>query len=110
MGVSRVLHRDIFWLGRQWAVTGYGIQAVSQKHKMKFDIDVSQIWKEDLDVRLRDEAWFDACLKVADGVRAHAERTASTRRYVTSDATLPGRHDRVQGGPPGFHNSFELRT
>lgn len=60
MGVSRVLHRDIFWLGRQWAVTGYGIQAVSQKHKMKFDIDVSQIWKEDLDVRLRDEAWFDA--------------------------------------------------
>ena len=21
------LHRDIFWLGQQWAVTGFGIQA-----------------------------------------------------------------------------------
>jgi len=21
------LHRDIYWVGRQWAVTGYGIQA-----------------------------------------------------------------------------------
>ena len=25
------LHRDIYWLGRQWAVTGYGIQAVDQR-------------------------------------------------------------------------------
>ncbi len=27
------LHRDIFWVGRQWAVTGYGIQACNQKQK-----------------------------------------------------------------------------
>jgi hypothetical protein len=55
-----VLHRDVFWLGRQWAVTGYGIQAVSKKHNMKFDIDVSRIWKDDLDLPMRDLAWFDA--------------------------------------------------
>ena len=54
------LHRDIYWVGRQWAVTGYGIQAVSKKHNMKFDIDVSQIWNEDLDAPMRDEVWFDA--------------------------------------------------
>lgn len=55
-----VLHRDIYWLGRQWAVTGYGIQAVSKKHNMKFDIDVSQIWNDDLDASMRDLPWFDA--------------------------------------------------
>jgi hypothetical protein len=60
MDVTSVLHRDVFWLGRQWAVTGYGIQAVSRKHDMKFDIDVSQIWKEDLDAAMRDLSWFDA--------------------------------------------------
>jgi hypothetical protein len=58
--VTLVLHRDVFWLGRQWAVTGYGIQAVSQKYNMKYDIDVSRIWSEDLDAAMRDAAWFDA--------------------------------------------------
>ncbi|MET0970417.1 MAG: hypothetical protein ABWY18_14545 [Tardiphaga sp.] len=27
---------------------------------MKFDIDVSQIWNEDLDAPMRDSSWFDA--------------------------------------------------
>ena len=31
-----VLHRDIYWLGKQWAVTGYGIQAIDKKLDMKF--------------------------------------------------------------------------
>ena len=55
-----VLHRDVFWLGKQWAVTGFGVQAVSKKHNMTFDIDVSQIWGDDLDAPMRDEPWFDA--------------------------------------------------
>src|SRR6266851_1612741 len=42
------LHRDIFWLGRQWAVTGYGIQAVNMKLDMKFDIEVSRLLEEGL--------------------------------------------------------------
>ena len=27
------LHRDIYWVGRQWAVTGFGIQAIDQRLK-----------------------------------------------------------------------------
>jgi hypothetical protein len=34
------LHRDIFWVGKQWAVTGYGVQACDQKQKGKFDIEI----------------------------------------------------------------------
>ncbi len=55
-----VLHRDIFWLGRQWAVTGYGIQLVSTKHGMRFDIAAADIGRDDLDAPMRDEPWFDA--------------------------------------------------
>src|SRR5882757_7027264 len=38
-----VLHRDIYWVGRQWAVTGYGVQACDQKQKSKFDIAVEPL-------------------------------------------------------------------
>jgi hypothetical protein len=55
-----VLHRDVYWLGRQWAVTGYGVQAVSKKHKMRFDVEASRIWDNDLEETLRSEPWFDA--------------------------------------------------
>ena len=55
-----VLHRDVFWLGRQWAVTGYGVQAVSQSHQMRFDVSADQIWNDDLDAPMRGEPWFDA--------------------------------------------------
>jgi len=54
-----VLHRDIFWLGRQWAVTGLGIQAVSRKLEGKFDVEVSRLWDEDLAQALSSEPWFD---------------------------------------------------
>src|SRR5271154_5724211 len=54
------LHRDIFWVGRQWAVTGYGMQAVDQKQKSKFDIEVSRLWDDDLSENLRAERWFNA--------------------------------------------------
>jgi len=40
-----VLHRDIYWVGRQWAVTGYGIQACDQKQKGKFDIEAARLWE-----------------------------------------------------------------
>ena len=55
-----VLHRDIFWLGRQWAVTGYGIQLVSSKHGMRFDVPAADIGHDDLDAPMRDLSWFDA--------------------------------------------------
>jgi hypothetical protein len=53
------LHRDIFWLGRQWAVTGYGIQAVNKKLEMKFDIEASRLLEEGLAEPMLSEPWFD---------------------------------------------------
>jgi hypothetical protein len=54
------LHRDIFWVGKQWSVTGYGMQAIDQKLKGKFDIEVSRLWDDGLDDELRGEKWFNA--------------------------------------------------
>jgi hypothetical protein len=54
------LHRDIYWVGKQWAVTGHGMQAVDQKQKSKFDIEVSRLWDDDLLENLRAERWFNA--------------------------------------------------
>jgi hypothetical protein len=54
------LHRDIFWVGRQWAVTGYGLQAVDQKLKGKFDIGAARVWEDGLLEALRAEAWLNA--------------------------------------------------
>ncbi len=55
-----MLHRDVYWLGKQWAVTGYGIQAVSKKFGMRFDIEAARIWEDDLEDALASEPWFDA--------------------------------------------------
>jgi hypothetical protein len=53
------LHRVILWLGPQWAVTGYGIQAVNKKLDMKFDIEVSRLLEEGLAQPMLSEPWFD---------------------------------------------------
>ncbi|MDH6257683.1 hypothetical protein [Bradyrhizobium sp. BR13661] len=42
------LHRDIFWIGRQWAVTGAGIQAVDQRLRGVLDIDTARLWDDAL--------------------------------------------------------------
>ena len=49
------LHRDIYWIGRQWSVTGYGLQLIDQRLKGVFDIEID---------RLRDQ-------RVLDAMRAH---------------------------------------
>ncbi|MGV7218388.1 hypothetical protein [Bradyrhizobium sp. UFLA05-112] len=41
------LHRDIFWIGRQWAVTGFGIQAVDQRLRGALDIEIARLWDDD---------------------------------------------------------------
>jgi hypothetical protein len=53
------LHRDVFWVGRQWAVTGHGMQAVDQKQKSKFDIEIARLWDDDLAEDLSSERWFN---------------------------------------------------
>jgi hypothetical protein len=54
------LDRDIYWVGRQWAVTGFGIQAIDQRLKGSFDIDVSGLWDEISVERTRSLAWLNA--------------------------------------------------
>jgi hypothetical protein len=54
------LHRDIFWVGRQWAVTGFGVQAIDQRLKGAFDIEVSRLWEDDLAERMHAHAWLNA--------------------------------------------------
>jgi hypothetical protein len=65
-----VLHRDIYWVGRQWAVTGYGVQACDQKQKGEFDIEASRLWEGGLLESIRALDWlniadFDKALSVA---------------------------------------------
>jgi hypothetical protein len=42
------LHRDIFWVGKQWTVTGAGIQAVDQRLRGVLDIELARLWDDDL--------------------------------------------------------------
>ena len=53
------LHPDIYWLGRQWAVTGFGIQAVDQKLQGRYDIELSRVGEAELATPLQDFDWFD---------------------------------------------------
>ena len=64
------LHRDIFWVGRQWAVTGAGIQAVDQCLRGVLDIEIARLWDDDLVQGRRakpgvNAADFDKALAVA---------------------------------------------
>jgi hypothetical protein len=53
------LHRDIFWIGRQWAVTGSGMQAINQKLGGEFDIPIDRLWDKDLLDHLGQQKWFN---------------------------------------------------
>ena len=54
------LHRDIFWIGRQWAVTGHGMQLIDQRLQGAFDIEAARLWDDDLIESLRTKAWLKA--------------------------------------------------
>jgi hypothetical protein len=54
------LHRDIFWIGRQWAVTGHGMQLIDQRLAGAFDIEIIRLWDDDLIAGLRAKAWLKA--------------------------------------------------
>ena len=54
------LHRDIYWVGRQWAVTGHGMQADRPEAEGQFDIEVRRLWDENLIESLRANEWLNA--------------------------------------------------
>jgi outer membrane biosynthesis protein TonB len=89
-----VLHRDIFWVGKQWAVTGYGMQAVDQKQKSKFDIEASRLWEDDLTENLSDQRWFNADdfsagLSVARARYPEPPGKAASRKKAAAKASAP---------------------
>ncbi len=82
------LHRDIFWVGKQWAVTGYGMQACDQKQKSKFDIEAARLWEDDLLESLSAPRSMVQCgdfeaRRVAD--RAASNISGSRRRKAAAD-------------------------
>jgi hypothetical protein len=54
------LHRDIHWIGRQWAVTGYGMQAIDRKVAGEFDVEIARLWDDGLPESFREQKWFNA--------------------------------------------------
>jgi hypothetical protein len=54
------LHRDIYWVGKQWAVTGLGIQACNQRQRGQFDIEASRLWEDGVQDAVRAEKWINA--------------------------------------------------
>jgi hypothetical protein len=53
------LHRDIYWVGKQWAVTGHGVQACNQKQKSPFDIEGARLWDDGVQEAVRAEKWIN---------------------------------------------------
>src|SRR6185369_12881711 len=56
------LHRDIHWIGKQWAVTGHGMQLIDQQLKGFFDIEAARLCDDTLIETVRAKQW----LNVAD--------------------------------------------
>jgi hypothetical protein len=119
------LHREIYWVGRQWAVTGYGIQACDQKQRSKFDIDASRLWEDGVLDGMRALEWlniedFEKALSVA---RKHypepprraapAEESASRlkdRGPVEEPKAVAQKFDmRVEGWPAKFVRPWRIR-
>lgn len=80
------LHRDIFWIGRQWAVTGHGLQLIDQKLQGFFDIEAGKLWDDVVVERMRARDWLNAADfdKALAGARARYPRA--------SDAVTPAPH------------------
>jgi hypothetical protein len=57
--IPMALHRDIYWVGRQWAVTGSGIQACNQKQKGEFDIEAARLWEDGVLESVRALKWLN---------------------------------------------------
>lgn len=88
------LHREIFWVGRQWAVTGYGMQAVDQKQKSRFDIEASRLWEDDLLECLSEQRWFNpddfnAGLSIARARYPEPPDKAASRKKAVAQERAP---------------------
>lgn len=97
------LHRDIFWVGRQWAVTGYGIQACDQRRNSEFDIEACRLWESDVLESLRAHTWlniedFEKALSVARQRFPEPPRKIMTP--VADDTALAFSYGNATASPP----------
>ena len=88
------LHRDIFWIGRQWAVTGHGMQLIDQRLEGAFDIEAVRLWDDDLIESLRAKAWlkaedFDKGLAVARARYSQTRARCDIRKRAPAPAIEP---------------------
>ena len=90
------LHRDIHWIGRQWAVTGHGMQLIDQKLQGFFDIEVDRLWEDALIESVHAKEWlnkadFDKGLALARARYPQAPAAVAPPRQITPApaATLP---------------------
>jgi len=115
------LHRDIYWVGRQWAVTGYGLQAVDQKQKGKFDIEASRLWEDDVLESVRAERWlnlddFEKTLAVArkrfpepPGKAASPQEKAASLEEIAPDMREPSSEESPWQPPAPVAQGFDMR-
>jgi hypothetical protein len=106
------LHRDIYWVGKQWAVTGYGVQACDQKQKGKFDIEIARLWDDDLLESMQAQKWlntadFDKALAMArtrfpqpPGKAAPAAVRAASRAKAVAAVKEPSKESPVSAPRP----------
>jgi hypothetical protein len=95
------LHRDIHWIGRQWAVTGHGMQLIDQKLQGFFDVEVSRLWDDDLIEALHAKEWlniadFDKGLAIARARYPQPQDAVMLSREVAP----PPAHEPVAPLPP----------
>jgi hypothetical protein len=95
------LHRDILWIGRQWAVTGHGMQLIDQRLMGAFDIEVARLWDDDLIERMHAKEWlnaadFDKGLEVARARHLRSPAPAPAAAEPQAAESLPP----VPSAPP----------
>ncbi len=87
------LHRDIYWVGRQWAVTGYGMQAIDQRLNGMFDIEASRLWEDGLIERMCGLKWINI-LDFDKGLAAARKRYPEPpRQAAPPDASVSSPKD-----------------
>jgi len=103
------LHRDILWIGRQWAVTGHGMQLIDQRLMGDFDIEVARLWDDDLIARMQARSWlnaadFDTALAMA---RSRHQRPGAA---PLADAPAPTGPAEIIAPPPPPVAAPDLET
>jgi hypothetical protein len=96
------LHRDIFWVGRQWAVTGYGMQLIDQKVKGYFDIEVARLWDQEAVEGLLAKGWLNA------GDFNKGLTVARARYPMPPQAVVPERSPEIARDPQPERPTLEL--